>query len=122
MYVNASRNLQGRGRRRVLSLSHPDAASFNEDAVAEAAWEKARSKAIAARQAYEDMLREAPGYIKRRREARGLTKASLAHKLGVTRVMITRLENGTSKPSREAARKLSQIFHAKMGKFGFVGG
>lgn len=50
--------------------------------------------------------------ITRKREAKGLTKAQLALKLGVSRATVTRYEDGTRMPSRSMLPKLSKILGA----------
>jgi len=47
--------------------------------------------------------------IRELREAKGLTQEALAEIVGVDRTTITKIENETSKPSVETAKKISKV-------------
>ena len=47
--------------------------------------------------------------LKKLREEKGLTKKELAEKIGVSEVMITRLENSSSKPNEELIDKICKV-------------
>lgn len=52
--------------------------------------------------------------IKTLRERRGLSRAELAHQLGVTTPAVHHLENGSRKPSLAMTVKLAAIFGASI--------
>jgi len=47
--------------------------------------------------------------MKGRRLARGLTQEQVAKLAGVDRTTITKIENGTAKPSVKTAQKIAQV-------------
>jgi transcriptional regulator with XRE-family HTH domain len=47
--------------------------------------------------------------MKERRLARGLTQEQVAKLAGVDRTTITKIENGTAKPSVKTAQKIAQV-------------
>jgi len=51
----------------------------------------------------------ASSIMKERRLARGLTQEQVAKLAGVDRTTITKIENGTAKPSVKTAQKIAQV-------------
>ncbi len=54
--------------------------------------------------------------IKRLRAARGMTQEELAHKTGLARVHIARLETGEHEPTLTTLKKLAKALKVKLGR------
>ena len=54
-------------------------------------------------------MQSASSIMKGRRLARGLTQEQVAKLAGVDRTTITKIENGTAKPSVKTAQKIAQV-------------
>ncbi|AEE95321.1 helix-turn-helix transcriptional regulator [Mahella australiensis] len=54
------------------------------------------------------MMSDAIALLKERRNAKGLTQEQLAALIGVDRTTITKIENGSARPSVNNAKKIAQ--------------
>ncbi len=60
------------------------------------------------------MFKNEVEFFRRNKGVKGITKSHLAHRIGVSRSYITKLEQGKLKPSIDLAFKIAQYFDCKI--------